>query len=120
MGGRTQSLLAVGSGLLAIFGYAGALSLITGAVDLGDEMTERLPFLSAVLAGVAEALVARSCSHGRANCGARPVRALDSSATSTRHSMPGRKTWTGDVVLVRNAKSDGRWGMSAGDATDGG
>ncbi|WP_027941834.1 hypothetical protein [Amycolatopsis taiwanensis] len=117
MGGRTQSLLAVGSGLLAIFGYAGALSLITGAVDLGDDMTERLPFQSAVLA---EALVARSCSHGRANCGARPGRALDSSATSTRHSMPGRKTWTGDVVLVRNAKSDGRWGISAGDATDGG
>lgn len=57
MRGRTQSLLAAGTGLLAVFGYAGALGLLTGAIDLGDEVTARLPFHSTVLAGLAEAVI---------------------------------------------------------------
>lgn len=57
MRGRTQRLLAAGTGLLAIFGYAGALGLITGAIYLGDEINARLPFHSPELVGVAEAVI---------------------------------------------------------------
>lgn len=57
MSGRTQSLLAALTGLVATFGYAGALGLITGAVDLGNAVNARLPLHSPMLAGVAAALI---------------------------------------------------------------
>jgi hypothetical protein len=55
--GRTQSLLAALTGLIATFGYAGALGLMTGSVDLGAAENARLPLHSPVLAGLAEALI---------------------------------------------------------------
>ncbi|MFC6012530.1 hypothetical protein [Nocardia lasii] len=52
-----QSVLCLIAGLLAIWAFAGAFALITGALDLGPLARARLPWQSPVLAGAMLALV---------------------------------------------------------------
>ena len=54
---RRRPILASLTGIIAILGYAGAVGLMTGAIDFGDEITARLPFGSPVFAGIALAIV---------------------------------------------------------------
>jgi tellurite resistance protein TehA-like permease len=45
--------LALGTGLLAVSAVVGAGGMVTGTLDLGDEVTGRLPFGSTALGGAA-------------------------------------------------------------------
>lgn len=54
---RRRPWLASFTGLVAILAYAGAVGLMTGVIDFGDEINARLPFDSPVFGGVALALV---------------------------------------------------------------
>lgn len=54
---RTQSLLAALTGLVATFGYAGALGLMTGAVHLSAAEIAELPLHSPALTGLAEVVM---------------------------------------------------------------
>ena len=54
---RRRPVLATCTGIVAILAYAGAVGLITGAIDYGPEITARMPFGSPVFGGVALALV---------------------------------------------------------------
>lgn len=54
---RRHSLVAGAAGFLAANAWYGAVGLATGGLTIGPELTERLPFGSAVLGGVALALV---------------------------------------------------------------
>lgn len=53
---RTSLLTAACSGM-AVAGYAGVLGLVGGGIDFGPTITNRLPFDSPMLAGVALLLV---------------------------------------------------------------
>lgn len=44
-------------GLIAVAAWAGAVGLLTGVIDFGAAITARLPFHSAVFAGIALAVV---------------------------------------------------------------
>ncbi|MFE6922433.1 hypothetical protein ACFVAV_15435 [Nocardia sp. NPDC057663] len=52
-----RSVLCLIAGLLATWALAGALGLIIGALTLGPEAQDRLPWQSPILAGVSLALV---------------------------------------------------------------
>jgi len=45
--------IAVVTGLMAVAGYAGALGLVGGGIDLGEPITSRLPLHSPILGGIA-------------------------------------------------------------------
>jgi hypothetical protein len=53
---QTHRGFAVFIGLNALAAWGGAIALMTGVIDMGD-LTDRLPFASPVLGGVALALV---------------------------------------------------------------
>ncbi|MEU0465215.1 hypothetical protein ABZ215_14515 [Amycolatopsis sp. NPDC006131] len=54
---RRRPWLAACTALLAVFAWAGAIGLVTGAVDLGAVVIERLPFHSTGFAGLSLALI---------------------------------------------------------------
>jgi hypothetical protein len=53
---RRRRLLAVAAAVVSASAFGGALGLVTGTLDLGASVTERLPWESAVVGGVALAL----------------------------------------------------------------
>jgi tellurite resistance protein TehA-like permease len=55
--GPRRPWLALGTGVLALSAVVGAGGMATGTLDLGDEITARLPFDSTPLAGAALLLV---------------------------------------------------------------
>src|SRR4051794_40909928 len=57
MGRRRRMLLSVFAGLLALNAWYGAVGLATGWLSIGDRLTARLPYGSAVLGGAALAVV---------------------------------------------------------------
>ncbi|HET6502890.1 MAG TPA: hypothetical protein VFG87_19225 [Amycolatopsis sp.] len=57
MSGPTRTWLAAFTGLIAVLGYAGAVALLSGALDLGDVVNARLPFESPAFAGAALAVI---------------------------------------------------------------
>ncbi|WAL68947.1 hypothetical protein ORV05_14635 [Amycolatopsis cynarae] len=54
---RRRPGLAVVTALIAVLAYGGAVGLISGMLDLGDEIEARLPFRSPVFGGAALAVV---------------------------------------------------------------
>ncbi|GAB4585640.1 hypothetical protein [Nocardia sp. IFM 10818] len=52
-----ESVLVLLSGFVAIWALAGALGLVTGVIDLGPTISDRLPFDSPVFGGIALAVV---------------------------------------------------------------
>lgn len=56
-GKRHRTSVALAAGFLAVNAWYGALGLATGWLSIGDKLTARLPFGSAVLGGVALAVV---------------------------------------------------------------
>jgi len=55
--GSRQNILVLLSGFVAIWALAGAIGLMTGVIELGSTIEDRLPFDSPVFAGVALGLV---------------------------------------------------------------
>ena len=49
--------LSVYAGFVAISAFGGTLGLVTGALDMGHELNQRLPFHSPVLGGIALAMI---------------------------------------------------------------
>ena len=54
---RTRAIVSSLVGFMAMWAYAGAIGLISGAVDLGPAANHRLPLHSPVFAGIALAMV---------------------------------------------------------------
>ncbi|MFI9811886.1 hypothetical protein [Saccharothrix variisporea] len=80
---RTRVALAAGAGIVALNAFAGGLALVTGVIDFGPVVTDRLPARSPVLAGLALVLVV----------------ALPMTAATVR-AAAGHPKWAGTAVFA--------------------
>lgn len=89
IGRRQRSTLSMVAGFLALSAWCGAVGLATGWLPLGDRLTARLPFGSALVGGVALAVVV-----------ALPTTLLAVAALSAGSTVVQRATFVVGTIVV--------------------